>query len=185
MIDKPNDRNAINAYRRAYRIKNREKLLAQAKALRQKFPERHRAYEEKWRSKNRDRILVVSKAWRIKNKEKIKRQGKEWREKNKEHRARYMREQQLRKSEMFADNAARRRAKTKNATPEWSNKFYVSEAYHLAKLRTKMLGFNWHVDHIVPLQSEIVCGLHVENNLRVIPASENHSKNNRQWPDMP
>lgn len=41
-----------------------------------------------------------------------------------------------------------------------------------------------HVDHIVPLQSNWVCGLHCEANLRVIPGAENESKRNFWWPQM-
>ena len=81
--------------------------------------------------------------------------------------------------------SALRRAKRFHATPIWANEFFISEAYHLARLRTKKLGFKWHVDHIVPLKSDIVCGLHVESNLQVIPAIQNLQKHNRIWPDMP
>ena len=80
---------------------------------------------------------------------------------------------------------ARRNAAKLRATPSWANRFFIEEAYRLAELRTKMLGYPWHVDHIVPLQSKLVCGLHVEHNLRVIPGVENIRKSNRHWPDQP
>lgn len=78
-----------------------------------------------------------------------------------------------------------RGAAIRRATPAWANKFFISEAYDLAQRRTKVLGAPWHVDHIVPIQNPLVCGLHVENNLRVIPSAHNLSKGNRVWPDMP
>lgn len=73
----------------------------------------------------------------------------------------------------------KRRTQQLNAFPSWANEFFIEEAYHLAHLRTKLFGFSWHVDHIIPLQGKTVCGLHVENNLQVIPGKINLSKGNK------
>lgn len=59
------------------------------------------------------------------------------------------------------------------------------EAHELAQLRMAATGVEWEVDHIVPLQSKLVCGLHNEFNLAVITKSENLTKRNYYWPDMP
>jgi len=65
------------------------------------------------------------------------------------------------------------------ATPQWANKFYISEIYSLARLRTKILGEKYEVDHIIPITHNLVCGLHVENNLQVIKSKENRKKSNK------
>ena len=80
---------------------------------------------------------------------------------------------------------ARHRAKKFRATPEWANHFFIGEAYALAKLRTKVTGIKWEVDHIIPLNSKTVCGFHVENNLQVIPKKQNQTKRNKYCPDSP
>ena len=84
--------------------------------------------------------------------------------------------------DVLAAARVRRRAAEIKATPAWANSFFIREAYALAALRTKMSGFAWHVDHIVPLRSRLVCGLHVESNLQVVPAVTNLTKSNRFWP---
>jgi hypothetical protein len=46
------------------------------------------------------------------------------------------------------------------------------------------LEVEYHVDHIVPLTSDLVCGLHCEANLQIAVGKDNIAKNNRWWPDM-
>lgn len=81
--------------------------------------------------------------------------------------------------------SAKRRASKKQAVPAWMNKDAVDAIYEKARRFTEITGEPFHVDHIVPLTSDIVCGLHWEGNLQILPGVENLSKANRVWPDMP
>lgn len=78
-----------------------------------------------------------------------------------------------------------RRAQMLKALPKWADISAIEVFYELSYLFTIYFDVQFNVDHIVPLQSDFVCGLHCEANLRVITAEENISKNNRYWPDMP
>lgn len=80
-----------------------------------------------------------------------------------------------------ASTKARRR-KHKQATPPWLTRKQKSEIrslYEIAITMTKTTGEQYVVDHIVPLISDEVCGLHVPWNLRVITQEENLKKSNK------
>lgn len=54
----------------------------------------------------------------------------------------------------------------------------MNRLYELASAY-RLLGLEYHVDHIVPLKGANVCGLHVGCNLQLLPAKDNLSKGNR------
>lgn len=70
---------------------------------------------------------------------------------------------------------SKRRADRLRATPKWFDADKVTSIYRQAG-RMRKAGFDVHVDHIYPLRGALVCGLHVHQNLRIIPAKENISK---------
>lgn len=79
-----------------------------------------------------------------------------------------------------ADTKSRRR-KHREATPPWITRKQKSEMrslYQIAITMSKTTGEQYVVDHIYPLRSETVCGLHVPWNLRVITQKENLLKSN-------
>jgi len=80
-----------------------------------------------------------------------------------------------------ADTKSRRR-KHREATPKWlttAQKTAMREIYKMAITMTQTTGEQYVVDHIVPLRSHEVCGLHVPWNLRVITQEENLKKSNK------
>jgi hypothetical protein len=128
------------------------KELAWKKLYRERTVEQRAAYISEWRNQNREYVLTY---------------GRDYRKKHKE---RYNYLCQLRKISLL------------QRTPNWltdDDLWMIEQAYELASLRTKMFGFKWHVDHVIPLRGKQVSGLHVPTNLQVIPQSENQRKTNK------
>jgi hypothetical protein len=134
--------------------------------------EKRRSYYEKTRDA---RLLERKKAYiKLKNnptyKQKIKEYGTQWKKEN---------------VGKVNNSTAKRRAAKLQRTPKWltpDDCWMIEQAYELAILRKKMFGFDWHVDHVIPLQGDYVSGLHVPTNLQVIPGRENESKSNKYLP---
>lgn len=70
------------------------------------------------------------------------------------------------------------------AWPDWCETHPGFAAINKEARERKALGQDVNIDHIVPLCSDIVCGLHVPWNLQVITRLENSQKSNTVWPDM-
>ena len=148
--------NSSKEYMRAYRKANREKLNTQLK---------------EWRSTRMEKVRADNRAWYEDNKEKrrliYRASNKAWAEANKD--------------KLNAKHAKRRAAKL-NRTPSWLTKEDLGKIESIYKEAQKLreeTGEEWHVDHIIPLQGENISGLHVPDNLQVIRAKENTSKQNR------
>jgi hypothetical protein len=133
---------------------------------------------EKNKEVNRERKRL----WSIANPEKKKEQRRNSWKKNKKTYVAYVKANKSR----YAAYCAKRRATVLLRTPKWLSVEQLKEIeteYALREWCSKVMGEEYHVDHIVPLQGKKVSGLHVPWNLRVIPATENRSKSNNFNPE--
>lgn len=133
--------------------------------------------------------IVYNKIYKENNKERIKEYNKKYKAENKadidlynkSHPERHHKYYRKNKDKVYACGAIRRATKHR-ATPVWLSKEHKSE---IRKLYRKCIELNkdkkneYHVDHIVPLKSDLVCGLHVPWNLQILTREENCRKSNK------
>ncbi len=72
-----------------------------------------------------------------------------------------------------------RELRKRQAVPPWFEKQLVKEIYEKSAELTRETGILHHVDHIIPLRGENVCGLHCLANLQIIPWYQNLTKGNK------
>jgi hypothetical protein len=134
-----------------YYYKNRERRIANARTWREANSEHKKEYTAKHYRDNKERILEAGRKRRAANRDKV------------------------------AALAAAKRAEKDMRTPKWLTKqdfADIRKFYALANELSQAYGFPWHVDHIIPLKGKTVSGLHVVDNLQVIPGSDNRKKSN-------
>ncbi len=124
---------------------------------------------ERWR-KNPDLLRARVADWKRRNPAKVAALRVKWVNEN--------------RAKKYASNAQYRAGRLR-ATPSWANPEKMLAIYEEAQRISAETGIPHHVDHIVPLKSKIVCGLHCEANLQILPGIENLSKSNLTWPNMP
>lgn len=146
--------------------RRRERDKKYYEANKEKIKERKREWDKKYREKNKEKIRAREKKYYEEHKKYVQTRSRKYYE---EHKKAY-----------YANNAKRKAQKIK-ATPKW----FEQERNKVVLIYAKAREFGFHVDHIVPLRSEKVCGLHTWANLQLLDKTLNAHKNNHYWPDMP
>ena len=130
------------------------------------------SYQKEYRELNPAQVVRATNRWRRANPEK-----------HREYQARWRNKPSTKHTQRAA--LARYRSNKLQRTPSWlteDDHFIIAEIYDLCQQRTKCTGVPHEVDHIIPLQGELVSGLHVPDNLQVLTAYDNHVKSNSYSP---
>lgn len=143
----------------------------------------------RWRKQNPQKERAAKKVWATENPEKVREARKRFGERNPGYNAIKSREYTTANAEtirayrrenaaVIAERCAARRAQQLRAMPPWADRDAIAAFYREARRLLKETGIGWHVDHIIPLQHPLVCGLHIPANLQLLPAVENIRKSN-------
>jgi hypothetical protein len=155
---------------KAWHEANKDRSLAHSLKWVRENPEKRKAAWTKYRVEKLDRARASESAYRERNRAVCNARIVVWKGKNKP---------------LLAEYSRRRHAVRLKAVPVWADQSAMRAFYKEADKLRNETGQDWHVDHIVPLSGKIVCGLHCEANLQVLPGKENLKKNRHRWPDMP
>lgn len=146
---------------------NKEKWKPKSRQYKKDNKEKYAEYSRKWRKKNPERAKEVFNKWAKENPDKVKQNNRNW---------------AIKYKAKACEKSNRRYAKKLQAMPNWLDKKQLDEIkkiYEESARQTEETGVEYNVDHIIPLQSDLVCGLHVPWNLRIITKSENVKKGNK------
>lgn len=182
----PNCKSCVSAYNKAYRQRNAAKIKEQQAQYYLDNQDTIKEARAAYREENREVVLERNKQYYAANKDKQKAYYEE-RYQDPElyaERLERSRKWRLENPDRVSAQTAHRRARKLDATPDWADLEAIAEIYKRCSDITEQTGVKHQVDHIIPLNSDLVCGLHVESNLQIITADENNKKNNSFDPDL-
>lgn len=145
--------------------------------------EKDRLKAQRYRDANRLRVNEKAREKGRQNPEAKHAAERRWRKLNPEKLALVQKRVRDKRRHKRTEWVARRRVGP--AMPAWADIDSMQDIYEMARLLTGITGIRHNVDHIVPITSDIVCGLHVPENLMVVTEYDNSVKRNRSWPGMP
>jgi hypothetical protein len=169
-------------YLRQYKEANRARIAAADKARYLHEKEARAVLNKAWRAAHAEELPAKRRDYRAANKAKISAKDREYYAANKERIAARRKAYRAENAATIAASNRSRQVAKAQRTPKWlsaDDHWLMAQAYELAALRTKLFGFLWHVDHILPLHGRRVSGLHVPTNLQVIPGTDNCKKSNK------
>jgi hypothetical protein len=119
-----------------------------------------KCYYQEYALANKEVIAEDKRRWIKADRERFKATQKRWTSKN---------------TKKILARVRKYQASKINATPKWLDieQFKQIEAMYINCIK------GYEVDHIVPLQGDQVCGLHVPWNLQYLPMSVNRRKGNK------
>ena len=123
-------------------------------------PGKANEYSDEWAKRNpeyaRDKLRTRQKLYGERHRERLRLRGRAWAKNNPAY---------------CAEKSAYRRAMQGQATPAWVDRKAIRLFYLFCPR-------DYQVDHIIPLISKTVCGLHCEANLQYLKAKDNKVKRN-------
>lgn len=162
----------ISEYMAQWRAENSAKIASDKRRDYADHAEERRGQARQSYRLKQEENIARSKRYRNENSTEILEKKQAYYLKNRDHIVLYKSQYASNNRGLMNAQRAKRLTRKMSATPAWADQSAIKKIY------VEAASVGAHVDHIIPLQGRLVCGLHVENNLQLLSPFENSSKHN-------